>query len=240
MAINKLVPISNAFTQLAEETEAGALRMKPTLTRWAKQADQRIGSVYSYETNYFLLDVVDMKAKLPLSGIRLQDMIIGDVLDSAPAVFDNLPVYSETEGTYLGDQIIWLWSDLESFYNLYSLNWSIQDNYIVFETAFTNTQITVKMLTYPVDAEGTPLVPESHIEAIAIFLQAKIAMKERFNKFKKGKLSHMDLNYVEILKKEFVNQSRLSAANDDNFSENQEKEASAILNQPFSGSSNLY
>lgn len=240
MAINKLVPISNAFTQLAEEVGSDILRMKPVLMRWAKQADTRIGSVYSSETNYYLLDVVNLKAKLPDSAIRLQDMIIGDVLDNCPGVFDNLPTYSETEGTYLGDQIIWQWSDLESFYNMYSLNWTIQNNYIVFQTPFNSTEITVKLLTYPVDAEGMPLVPEGHIEAISCFLQAKVAMKERFNKYKRGRLSNMDLSYVELLKKEYVNQKRLAVANDDNFSENQERESSEILNQPYSGSSNLY
>lgn len=242
MAINKLVPISNAFTQLTEETDSDILRMKPILIRWAKQADQRIGSIYSYETNYFVLDVVNMKAELPLSSIRLEDMIIGDVLDRTPEIFDNIPViYNETPGTYMGDPIIWKWSSLnENNYTFYNLNWSIQNNFIVFQTQFTNTQITVKLLTYSTDSDGIPLVPEGHIEAISIFLQAKAAMKERYNKFKKGRLSNMDLSFVEILKKEFVHQSRLAAANDDNTSDDQQSKSAQILNQPFSGSSNLY
>jgi hypothetical protein len=236
MAINKLVPISRAFVQLSEETDGDVMRMKPTLVRWAKQADARIGSVYSYETNYFLLDVSNMKAELPLCAIRLEDMIIGDVLDDCPDVFDNMPSYEQTT---LND-VIWAWESLDQAYTIYNLNWIIQNNNIVFQTPFTNTEITIKVLTYPVDAEGMPLVPEGHIEAIAAFLQAKMAMKERWNKYKKGKISNMDLAFVEMLKKEYVNQSRLSAANDDNYSDNQQDKAAEILNQPFTGSSNLY
>ncbi len=236
MAINKLVPISNAFTLLAEETDDSIMRMKPTLVRWAKLADSRIGSIYSYETNYFLLNVVNMKAELPLGAIRLEDMMIGDVLDNCPEVFNSIPEYEITE---LND-VIWKWSTLDKNYTLYNLNWSIQNNNIVFQTSFTNTNITVKLLTYPINEEGIPLVPENHIEAIAAFLQIKIAMKERYNKFKKGKLSHMDNNFIETLKREYVHQSRLSAANDDNYSDNQQIQSSEIINEPFTGSSNLY
>jgi hypothetical protein len=243
MAINKLVSIGNAFSLLGEETSADVLRMKPTLVRWGKYAENRIGSLYSYETNYYLLDVVNMKATLPLAAHRLDDMIIGDVLDQTPQIFDSIPPsYNETPATYMGEQIIWKWSTLDdqSYYNCYKLNWSVQDNQIVFQSSFTNTQITVKMLTYKTDVDGLPLVPENHIEAIASFLKGKIAMKEQWNKFKRGKLSHMDLAYINTLKTEYVNQARLSSAEDDNYSENRELEVSDMISNPFNGASNIY
>lgn len=235
--INKLVPISNAFTQLAEETDVDVLKMKPTLIRWAKQADQRIGSGFSYTHDYFVLDVANMEAELPYSAVRIEGIILGDVLDSCPNVFNTI---SPSVQEYNDGQIIWKWDSLNDMSTLYRLNWSIQNNKIVFQTPFTNTQITVKMLVYESDQDGIPLVPEGHIEAIAIFLQAKVAMKERYNKYKKGKLSNMDLSFVQILKGEFVNQSRLSSSNDENNSDNHQDDAADIMNNPFSGSSNIF
>ena len=50
----------------------------------------------------------------------------------------------------------------------------------------------------------------------------------------------MDLSFVQILKGEFVNQSRLSSSNDENNSDNHQDDAADIMNNPFSGSSNIF
>ena len=238
MAINKLVSINKALVQLADETDHSVLEMKPVLIKWAKQADARIGSIYSYKTEYFLLKVENSKADLPLRAIYLDNMIFGDVLSNCPAVFDNLTNIMTSAVETASDEFIYTIN--EDAFLTYNVSWSVQDNKIVFQSNFKDGYVTVKMKTYPYDSDGVPYVLESHIEAIAIFLKAKIAEKQQFNKFKRSKLSNADFAYINSLKRDFVNQSRLSAVNDENYSEIELKESADFVNGPFTGSSNLY
>lgn len=237
--INKLVPISNALTWLAEDTDPEVLNMKPILLRWATAGDQKIGSQYSYETAYYVLNINDRAAEIPLAAVHLKNMIFGDYLDRCPDIFNSIQTINETEGIYEGRSIIWKWSDNNVAPQCFSTPWSIENNKIVFHSTFSATKITVKVWQYNVDSEGIPLVNENHIEAIAAYLQGKLAMKQRWNRFKKGKFTSADRAMIADVKNEFVQLARLARVDDEQTNDMDMKDVGNIITNPYTGSSGL-
>lgn len=236
MSINKLITINEILTHLVEETSPDVLEQKPALVRWAKECDQRIGAYYTYQENYYLRNVNGYTVQLPDETVHVVGIIYGDYLDQCPDVFNNYyNQINQTPGTYLGEDVVWKWSETDKALTCRKLNWSVQNNQVVFPSNMDAQEVTLKLLTYQTDKDGFILFNEHHVQAISLYLQKMLAKQERWRNFKRGKLTTMHRAMIDDLEREYHKEVRRTKSDTEPWTDAQMQEISNMINHPFSG-----
>lgn len=234
--MKQLISIREAITQAVEQTTEDHLDLFPTLITWARKAEDAIGSDYTYEDNIIALTVQNYRAKLPIATKKVVAIIDGDQTASGyEAFYNNWNNYIETELPYFGEDVIFRWNVSGNVYRPFPLKWKVVDNTILFETNPNVAEITVLAKQYKTDEEGLPMINENHITAIALYIKWQLAELERYKKFRKLRLSHIDNNYVAELKDNWIKARNAARGEDLDVTEDQLRMASEMLNNPLSG-----
>ena len=241
MSVKKYVSIREAITQLVDETSENYISMIPVLVRWGKQSDLRIGSYYSYKKQYYVRTVINGFVELPLSAVHVLGVIIGNHLSNCPAIFNSRSFISQqSELMSNGEQYIFLWDDMNAGCYPTRFHWEIQDNSIVFPgSMYDGQEVTIASLNYQEDADGWPMIIETHIQAVAEYLKIKLAKKEQWGKFMKGKLGGWDMAMVKELKDDYRFEVRQATARDGDWSDAETQAMGEMIGFPFSGNGSL-
>jgi hypothetical protein len=231
MSINKLVSIENAILQIGEDLAPDLYSLRPTLYRWAIAAEKLVGIPYQYIDAVIALEVIESyKVELPLAVRRIHYVVLDDKTANYPFILDNTYFsynqFNDAEGIIL----TYYWDDYQL--KPYQLEFSVQNNWLISPIEIKNTYITVVYEKYETMADGTPLVNENSIQAIAIYLQLQLAMRERWKLASQGKLNNAYFNFIGQLKEEFRHACRYARSQADTTTT---KEMAEYLNHPLAG-----
>jgi hypothetical protein len=234
--MKQLVSIRQPITEAIERTSEDHMALFPTLISWAKKAEEKIGSPYSYEEDIVVLQVNNYKARLPIATTKVVAIVDGDKSGiGREAFFNRWRNYTESVLPYMGEDVIFRWNVADASWRPCPIKWKVIDNTIVFEVSPMITVITVLLNRFKIDEEGLPMVNSTHVEAIANYLKWRLAELEQYKRFRKMKLTHVDNNYTRELKENWINARDAARGDDIDTSEDQIRIVSEMLNHPLSG-----
>ena len=234
--MKQLISIRQAITEVIDTTDEEHMNLFPKLINWAVKAEKKIGSPYSFEEDILVLKVTNYKAKLTIATNKVIAIVDGDQSAFGKEAFYNQwRNYTETTLPYFGEDVIFKWNVSGNSWRPCPLKWKVLDNYIVFETDPLIATITVLIDRFKIDEEGLPMINENHVEAIGRYLKWQLAELERYNRFRKLRLTHVDNNYLKDLKSEWIDARNAARGDDIDTSEDQIRVASEMLNHPLSG-----
>ena len=195
------------------------MRWLPVWVQWVKEAEDAIGSRYSYHRKITVLTVKDCKAVLPACTQSVRWVILGDHGCDCDAMFDRIENYGISGGCIIVDTD---GTVLQS-----PLKYEIYDNTLVFSGELKDGFVTVRYYSYPEDENGLPMVNEHHSRAIAQYLTW---MESR-------KRSRFEQGYTRgVIKDEEVEWHRLCADARVQPKTEQDRQVIAdIVNNPLSG-----
>jgi len=244
MPENKFVNIREAIVQLVDETSDEYNRALPVLVRWAKQADLRIGSYYSYKKNYYLRTVENKQVQLPLSTVHVLGVVLGNQLEFCPDIFNSLSTITRQSTMMVeGVDYVFKWDDTTNFWAYTRFNWEVQDNCIVMPGSFADGQeVTIATMNYQEDSDGFPMILEGHVQAVANYLKIKLAKKEQWKSFLLRKLTNIERAFIKDLEADYRFEVRQAIANDAPWTDEEITTLSEMMGHPYTGngSFNLY
>ena len=227
------VSMKQAVLQVVEETDEVYLKYLPLLLKWGKQSYSRINGYASFPEAISHLTITDNVARLPLDAIYVEAVFMGN-LSLLPGQWASEQVLVDIGRiTRAGNQEMFLYTK-DYQLNPTKIMWTIQDNQLVFGANLEGQEITVIYLKIQSDPQGIPLIDEEQVEAIAKFIEWKLAEKENSLRFRKGQLRQNDMYYAKNLKKEYqvlVSKSRATTTPSEHY------QVALMLNCPWTGSS---
>lgn len=241
MSVKKLISIREAITQLVDETTPEYINMIPTLVRWGKQCDLRIGSYYSYKKQYILRTITNGFVELPLSAVHVLGVVLGDHLSNCPDIFNSQSLLSQnTEQLVDGQQYVFMWDDVSRYQIRTKFHWEVQDNTIVFPgNTYNDQEVTVALLTYQEDAHGWPMINENHLQAITTWLKIKLAKKQQWISLLTKKMTPSERILIKDLEAEYRFEVRSAIGSDGDWNDAEIVAMSEMVGHPFSGNGSL-
>lgn len=231
MSIKKKVSIKNAIQYAADMMNMDDFRNRPLMTVFAVEADQKIGSYYSYKKSIAVLDIHNCRAELPCGSVAILGMIMGDQGCDCGLYFNNIysnyglnPISVSGSGFIVMDVLTGSCVQAQ-------VKYEVQGNCIVFASNFDGLKVTIQYLGYEIDKEGFPLVNENHIDAIAQYIEYKFALRSRY----KPREFRMDEQQINSLKVEWGRKLRDARAEDGAPDTSDQIELTNMINDPISG-----
>lgn len=246
--IKKLIPLDGIISDLIDVTDEEVLRIRPTLNKWALQADKKIKSPYPFQRKKSVYTVQNCCIPIPCDAVFALYLLIGNPgcdCFQLWSQFDNLngiqnSTYLETLSNGTQIQQTYMWTEGDTYYPI-NFNWHLQGDSIVIDAANLNGQVvTLLYFGYPEDADGNILVWDSHADAIANWLQKQIAKKLQWKNFKRLKLSNIEMSYIQTLDIDYHRSVRHARADDAETSPTEADHIYAFINNPISGKGNLW
>jgi len=233
----KKVTIKRAILDMIEETDDTLLRELPLLKKWAVKADARIGSYYNYEKKNYVIEVENCSADIPCGVVHVLGIILGDAGCDCDVDFtSSMNIWTDTldyiSTDVLESQVV-TWSDGTA--NIVQLDWEIQNGKIVFSSDYDGQYITIQGLSYEMDSEGYPIIYESHIDAISLFLKRKVLDREKWRLLKTGNDIRALQNELVLLERAYHRAVRYARTEDDPITESQRRQIAEMINDPLSG-----
>lgn len=168
-----MVSVDLAIQDAMEDMQMDDDRFRPKFTRWAIDAERKIGSFYSYKRDYITAKRCDANHyEIPCQVVGVLGIIYGCVAkDKCGKIFRNQYNYygnSDSVGALANFYMLSVdgWTS-----NTWSRQWEIQDNKIVFLTPQTMSEITLDCIVYQIDDRGFPLISETHIDAVSQYIK---------------------------------------------------------------------
>lgn len=228
MSIKKKVSIALPIQTVADNMAMDDIRFRPLMTVYAVEADQKIGSYYSYKKQIAVLDVNNCRAELPCGAVSVLAILMGDHGCDCGTTFIN--IYQS-----------YVTSPLSMDINLgFGLNpggcfvrsqFEIQGNCIVFKGNFDGQKITIQYLGYELDKQGLPLINEEHVDAVAQYIEYKFALRSRY----KAREFRMDEGAIRSLQMEWSRKCRNARAESAAPDISEMEEITRMMNDPESG-----
>lgn len=181
MSINKKVSVNLAIQTAMEDMGLTDDRRRPVFTRWAIDADNKIGSFYSYKRDYVKVTMTDAhRGEIDCKVVSVIGIIMGcvDTDDEAKKIFREQYNYSSTFDNYTASNFLYYPLGGIQFYA--NTCWEIQNNNIVFLYPQTIETITLDCLVYETDCDGLPMVNEENIDAIAQYIEYKRMKRAKY------------------------------------------------------------
>jgi hypothetical protein len=234
MSIRKKVSIKNVVLNFMEDTGLSHNGHEERLKRWARDADNKIGSFYSYKRKIFVLDVCNCTAVLPCEAVAVLAAIEGDYGDCCQNLFDH--VYNNQATVNYSSTMpmpLWYYQDQRL---LRRMSYEIQDNSLVFLNSSMNSdKITVQLLVYETDEDGYIKINENHVDAISMYLEYKTARRMMYDPKKQYS---GPVKMIPDTKKEWNRLCRNARAEDSEMSETDKRDVAEMFNNPYSGYKN--
>jgi len=176
MSINKLVSIRNAIIGANALLGLDHDKDTPIFTMWAVQAEQEIGSKGAMERKRVVLDIHGCAACLPDDAMILEGAILGDQGCDCADLFNRtfcgasgtVFINNANVNTY-GFLIVDI-AGVSGDVPVGMVDYTIQDNKIVFASNYDGQKVTVQYQGFKVDCDGFMEVGENHIRAITAFI----------------------------------------------------------------------
>lgn len=166
-------------------------KMIPMFTRWATQAEKKIGSKYQYVTKRAVLKIEHCIACLPNDAQYVQIALLGDYGCDCADLIANVCGRVGTLGTLGGQLGSFLIIDVgtgTTGNNYGYIPNSIQNNKIVFEQDFDGQFVTVQYLAVVTDCDGFTEIGQNHVLAIEWYIKWKYYLrKNSLNSMEYGK-----------------------------------------------------
>lgn len=236
MAINKHISAKEILIRLYEDLDETDL-FAPAINRWVKQADFKIGNFRSWKRDNIIGTVSNLTFTLPDNAVHLNGLILGEYNVDYQAIFSNCyqQYYDIIEAE---SDVIFDWN--QGNVGIVSTPYRIVNNQVVFDAnIMENRKVTADLISYEVDSDGFIMIPEINLDACQAYVEWKLIKKLRWNKFKKGKLTHMDNNMVIDIRSEYhryVQQARV--ADEDHGRDQTIRQISKMINHPLKGFGN--
>lgn len=161
----------------------------PIYTEWAKEAEDAIGSRYSYKKKIAVYTVKECQAKLNKDTAYVRFVLKGDHGCDCGTIFDNVsqcfkttdligPRANSTTESLSGLLVVDTGS---TFVSNNKISWEIHDNCLVFDGNFNDEDITVQYYGYETDDAGFPKIPNTHRRAVAQYVKWMWLEQQRWN-----------------------------------------------------------
>jgi len=234
MEVKRKVSIKNAVMEGIDVMGMDEIRSIPLLTKWAIQGDMKIGSYYGYEERINVLKIDHCKAELPCGTICALDLIFGNFADEDDCglffgrIRNGTQSRSATQLSRFGFLSV---TDVGNIsFTQSDIIWRVQDFAIVFDRDLDGEAITVLTLGYKLDEEGFPMINESHTEAVAQYLEYKVAKQNRWKQERRFSLSE-----IKEMQHEWFRLASEARGIDGSPSIAERKELVALLHDPLAG-----
>jgi hypothetical protein len=229
MSINKLLPVRDAIFNACEDMGVDTTGQIPTLTRWAVDAEKKIGSYYGWVKKRAVLDVVGCKAKLPCGAMKVQYALVGDHGCDCTELISNLNAWAMTFRPAANETFLIVDTIDSNNFQCYGNRWEVQDNSIVFQNNLDGQKVTIQYLGYQEDKNGFIMVNENHVMPIVSYIKWKFAERSRYSPIK---MDHTDIAY---LKNQWKEERAEAVAADSELSETERAEIVSMLHDPYIG-----
>lgn len=201
MSIKKRIPVTQGIINAVEETDSSYMNKKPLLHRWAIHAVGLVGHINLYTRQAIVRTVVDCTVDLPENSAHVNAVILGD-WGTDCSVFNDVTYYRESEMNYLNSSYVFKWSKAGDISGLTPFPWSIRDNKLIFDCDINDEYVTIDMLLHELDMDGIPLMNEGDVGVVEAYIKMKIVQIERFNRYRTGRMSSVDMLFMRELKTE--------------------------------------
>jgi len=239
----KLISMHEIVNDLIEETNDVYENMRPVLMRWGVRAELKIDTQYMYRRQFAVLTVNGCCAPIPCNGVHVLGIILGDhgvdcglYLDTyfnGNFKYDTLSFYDD-----LGALVSYTFTYSDGSLVPIPVKWHIEGDQIKFADNLDGQSITMCYLGYEKDAEGYPLVNESHRDALITKLKIMILEREKHRKVVSGEYINQISGDISTLKREYKSYVRQARAEDMDPSNSERNEIAAMLNNPLTGYGN--
>lgn len=229
---------------LIERTGNGTIeRLRPTIAKWIKLADLKIGTPYQFERKNIVIDLDGNEGTLPNDWALIEYIILGDHSDNIYNYYNLFPniIQTEMSNNLAGaEPLVFYWSSGQFEFNY--INWEVQGDKIIFPYNYlTETQATIVYLGYKTDTMGLPMIRETHLEAVTKYCESHLIEKEKWKYLAAG--DSLGASRVKQLAKQemdeyhrFVRQAR---AEDSRTNTQENNRISIMYNNPYSGRNNF-
>ena len=235
MSIGKFIPIEVPIQYVMEDTSEEHAPMKFIMVRWAVNAIGRLNSLANYERKAFVRTVTDCIVELPTYAVHVNALIYGDQGTDCP-ILNDCKYYRETTIQYDGVDTIFRWDNLEGgtcYQTPYP--WSIRNNKIVIDCDVNGDEVTLDLLVHPTDADGLPLMLQEHTDMVVAYLKMKLAEKEQWTRYRKGKMQRIDIDFIDGLGMRFERERKIAKSKGQHTSEMDKEAISQMIYHPLTG-----
>lgn len=209
----KRISIKQAILDLIEETDPTVNKSIPLLVKWGKRLESRIGTPRGYNLRFKLITAVNNTIPLPDEAIIVQRVYKGDFTDQEEKYYKELS--GHIIETYEIDGAEYYWASIDGTDMMYEMLWEEWGNEIRLLNDYDGYDFTVIYSYIELDNEGFPIVNESHIEAIKLYLKYKLVERMLWGVFKSNRMLRNNmLAYKEELKRDYKNEVRNARALD--------------------------
>lgn len=233
MSINKLISIKNPIVDAMDLVNVDHDKNIPFFTRLAVLAEKEIGSYYQYELKREVLTISNCVACLPNNAVYVEVAIMGDLGSDCTdlnaklsAIGVNLP---SATGTVANSFLVVDIGDASTGGDFVGyVNFSIQNNKMIFEQNYDGQKITVQYLGYKLDCDGFLEISENHVNAIKWFIVWNYL-------FKKNGLNSLEYGKMKMAMGEWERECSHARAQDAELTPSQRAKIVGMWHNPVSG-----
>jgi hypothetical protein len=210
--------IKQAIVNLVEETDSSVTRNIPLLIKWATRLESRIGTLKGYKLKCSMAEAIQGTIKLPDDCIELHKIYAGDHTEDIinfyrDMFYKDLPA-DDPYPFDAYDESDMVWSTLQTV-SFMPIIWDDWGDEVHLMNDYTGEEFTLWYSSIELDQEGYPIVNESHIEAIKMYLKFKLAERKLWHKFSSDKMIRQnELGYIGDLRSSYRREVRNARAED--------------------------
>lgn len=232
MSIKKKVSVKLVVQEAIEDMGlmADSDRWTPLFTKWVESAERKIKSPYAWKREYVCATMCDDKhrAEIPCDVVAVNGIMLGVAqTDQTISHFRNM--YNYYGGDYYAGNFVTSFAGVVSTWG--SQAWEIQDNYIVFLSPQSVTEITLDAMLEERDEYGFLMIPETHVDAAVAHIQVMRAKQSRWNKVG----WRLSANEIEQIDRDWHRECRNARAQDVLGGGTEHDEVASMYNNPLSG-----
>ncbi|MFA7287673.1 MAG: hypothetical protein WC055_02235 [Melioribacteraceae bacterium] len=233
MSINKLISVRNPIIDAQDFLGIDHDKDVPWFTRLATLAEQQIGSYYQYERKRKVINISNCVACLPNDAVLVEAAILGDLGEDCDNLFasacggvgSNSVTNVNSNGLFL---VVDLSPSPDSSISFGKVDYSIQNNKIIFDRSRDGQKVTVQYIRYKTDCDGFIEVGENHVNAIRWYIIYHYL-------FRKSGSNYIERDKMNIAFQEWNRECRHARAEDNRLTESQYREVARAYNNPMSG-----
>lgn len=232
MSINKAISIKNAIIDAQLLLGLDHDKDNSVFTTWAYRAEQEIGTKATMERKRVVLTIEGCAACLPDDAAILEGAIMGDQGCDCADLFARVccggtVFVNNSDANLSGFLVVDVYgSEGEVAYGV--VDYTIQDNKIVFSSNYDGQQVTVQYQGYKTDCDGFLMIGENHVRAISAF----ILWHEYIRRSKKN-LSY--LGQVRYWENQWNTLCSHARADDGELTMPEREQIAAMNSDPFAG-----
>src|SRR3990167_7925459 len=175
MSINKLVNIRNAIIGANALLGLDHDKDTPTFTMWAIQAEEEIGSKGAMDRKRVVLTIEGCAVCLPDDAMILEGALLGDYGCDCADLFNSTfcaggTVFINNSNANLSGFLIVDVAGVSGDVPVGMVDYTIQDNKIVFASNYDGQSVTIQYQGYKTDCDGFMEVGQNHVRAITAFI----------------------------------------------------------------------